>query len=388
MAAAPEGAAGRRLKIAVYGICLNEVGFVDRFMDSCAEADLVVIADTGSTDGTIEAFRRRGAVVHSIDIRPWRFDHARQAALDLVPEDVDVCVSLDLDQVLMPGWRGILDRHWKPPANWVYYTLAWARNHDGSPRTMLDNRIHARRGFVWKFPVHECVLAEVTTHILVIRHLVIDHRPDPAKSRSQYLGLLELAVREEPDSPRHAHYLGREYVFVGRHQDALAQFERHLALMANPHDGERNLSLRFAAQCKDALGDADGALALYRQAAEEAPHGRGPLIDYAWALYQRERWAECYPVAEQAAALADEPHEYGSASDTGVLPEDMAAVCGWRLGQFEKALAYGRRAMRLAPTVERIRDNVARMEAILGARAPQAEVDPDRVTAGGVVRLG
>jgi tetratricopeptide (TPR) repeat protein len=386
--AGPDSAAERPLKIAVYGVCLNEEAFVDRFMDSCAGADLVVIADTGSTDGTVEAFRRRGAIVHSIDIKPWRFDHARQAALDLVPEDMDVCVSLDLDQVLATGWRGILDRHWKAPANWIYYTLSWARNHDGTPRNVLDNRIHARHGFVWRYPVHECVLAEGVPHILIIRHLRIDHQPDADKSRGQYLGLLELAVREEPDSARHAHYLAREYFFLGRHEEAIAEFERHYGLSSDPADMERNLSLRFAAQSKDALEDADGALALYRQAAEEAPEARGPLVDLAWALYQREHWAECYEVAVRAAAVADDPREYGAASDMGVTPEDMASICGWRLGHFREALAFGRRAVALQPTVERIRLNVERMEAALGAQAPKPDADPDQMTAGGVVRLG
>jgi tetratricopeptide (TPR) repeat protein len=371
---AEPGAAGRApLKIAVYGICLNEEAFVQRFMDSCAGADMVIIADTGSTDGTVAAFEARGAIVHRIGIKPWRFDQARQAALDLVPEDVDICVSMDLDQLLAPGWRGALERAWKPPINQAYYTLAWAKNHDGTSRHTLDNRIHARHGFVWRYPVHECVFPKgIESHIVVMRHFRIEHLPDTQKSRGQYLGLLELAVREQPRLPRHAHYLGREYFFLARHADAIAELERHCALQPAWRDMERNMSLRIMAQCKDALGDADGALALYRQAADEAPDRRGPLIDLAWALYQREQWSECYPIARRAAAIADIADEYGASSDTGVLPEDMACVCGWRLGHLEDALAYGRRALELSPTTERIRANVRRMEATLKARATAA----------------
>lgn len=369
-------ASGRPLKIAVYGICLNEEAFVDRFMDSCAGADLVVIADTGSTDGTVEKFRARGAIVHSISIKPWRFDHARNAALDLVPEDVDVCVSLDLDQVLDRRWREILDKSWRPESNHVYYTLSWARNHDGSPRSVLDNRIHARHGFAWRYPVHECIWAEsgLAEHVLIIRHLRIDHQPDHAKSRSQYLPLLELAAQEEPDLPRHAHYLGREYLGLERYDEALAQFERQFALQPGPGGTERNISLRMAAQCRDGLGQPDAALALYRQAAEEERDLRGPQVDLAWALYQREMWAECYDVAVRAAGLINQVDNYGAASDTGVLPEDMAAICGWRLGHFEAALDYGRRALALAPGVERIRRNVEQMETTLAQRRPANQV--------------
>jgi tetratricopeptide (TPR) repeat protein len=383
------------LKIAVYAICLNEEAFVPRFMDSCREADMVVVADTGSSDGAVAALEARGAVVHRVDIRPWRFDRARQAALDLVPDDVDICVSLDLDQVLEPGWRRILERAWKPPANRVFYTLAWARNHDGSPRQVLDNRIHARHGFVWRYPAHECVLADgIDEHILVIRHLRIDHRPDPDKSRGQYLGLLELAAREEPDLARHAHYLGREYLFLGRHADALAQFERQFAMPAQPGDLERNVSLRLAAQCREALGQGEAALALWRRAVAERPDARGPLVDLAWALYRREAWAECYERAARAAAMPDLPAAYGAASDSGVLPEDMACLCAARLGLAEAALAYGRRALALAPDAERIRRNVERMEAALKTPAepeagPEPASDPFAPPASphGVVRL-
>ena len=380
MTAEPGDAAPpRRLKIAVYGICLNEEAFVPRFMEACRDADMVIIADTGSTDGTIEAFRSRGAIVHSIDIKPWRFDHARQAALALVPEDIDVCVSLDLDQIIAPNWRTIIEKHWKAPHNRVFYPLAWARNHAGSPREVLDNRIHARRGFSWRYPVHECVLADegVAEHILLIRHLRIDHLPDPDKSRGQYLALLELAAREDPRHPRHAHYLGREYYFLGRWADAIAEFERHFSLKGDPLDLERHSSLRLSAMCHDRLGQSDAALALFRQAVDEIPDGRGALTDLAWALYQRERWAECYDVAVRGAATSVTSEAYGLQSDSGVTPEDMAAICGWRLGHLKEALDYGRRAMALQPNIERIRLNVARMEEALktfGVRPAAGEV--------------
>ena len=52
------------MKVAVYAIALNEVRFVERFMASAREADLVVVADTGSTDGTAAALDREGVVVH------------------------------------------------------------------------------------------------------------------------------------------------------------------------------------------------------------------------------------------------------------------------------------------------------------------------------------
>ena len=93
------------MKIIVYAICKNEVSFVDRWMDSMAEADQVVVLDTGSTDATVQLLRARGAAVTEEVISPWRFDTARNRSLELVPQDADICVCTDLDEVFHPGWR-------------------------------------------------------------------------------------------------------------------------------------------------------------------------------------------------------------------------------------------------------------------------------------------
>ena len=67
------------MKIAVYAISKNESQFVERFCKSAVDADLIVIADTGSTDNTVELAKEHGAVVYDICISPWRFDKARDA---------------------------------------------------------------------------------------------------------------------------------------------------------------------------------------------------------------------------------------------------------------------------------------------------------------------
>ena len=101
-------------KVCVYAICKNEEKFADRWMDSMGEADLVVVLDTGSEDGTAERLRARGAQVTVEQILPWRFDAARNRSLELVPEDVDLCVCTDLDEVFRPGWREALEQAWRP----------------------------------------------------------------------------------------------------------------------------------------------------------------------------------------------------------------------------------------------------------------------------------
>ena len=149
-------------KVCVYAICKNEEKFVDRWMDSMGEADLVVVLDTGSEDGTAERLRARGAQVTVERILPWRFDAARNRSLELVPEDVDLCVCTDLDEVFHPGWREALERAWKPGCCRVSYRYTWSFQQDGSEGVVFwSDKIHARRGYRWVHPVHELSLIHI-----------------------------------------------------------------------------------------------------------------------------------------------------------------------------------------------------------------------------------
>ncbi len=74
------------MKIAVYTIALNEEKFVERWYNSVKDADYLLIADTGSTDRTVEIAKSLGINVYNISIKPWRFDVARNTARSLLPD--------------------------------------------------------------------------------------------------------------------------------------------------------------------------------------------------------------------------------------------------------------------------------------------------------------
>jgi len=352
------------VKIAVYGIALNEAAHVARMVESCRGADLIVIADTGSEDDTVARLRAAGAEAPSLRVDPWRFDHARNAALALLPEDLDVCVSIDLDQRLSPGWRGAVEGAWTGGVNRLFYDHVYRPAGTSGEESFVDSRIHARTGFEWRYPCHEILVATGTEKSAFAPGLQIIHEPDDEKPRSSYIPLLELAAREGPDDPRCAHFLGRELYDAGRHAEAARELERGLRLPTGDAT-ERNASMRFLAHAREKLGDMDSSLALFRRAAAEQPGLRGVWVELAWALVRRQAWAAALGAAERAMAFPAGVRPYGDDTCPGVVVEDVACLAAWALGRPADALAYARAALVKAPASDRLRSNLARIEAAI-----------------------
>ncbi|MFA7504271.1 MAG: hypothetical protein WCZ28_06195 [Burkholderiaceae bacterium] len=363
------------MKIAIYAIAKDEARFVDRFMASAADADHIVIGDTGSTDETALRAKGLGADAYPIYISPWRFDLARNAVLALIPADVDVCVPLDLDEVLEPGWRAEIERVWEPGRTTrLRYVYDWSGGV-----VFVQDKIHARHGYRWHHPCHEVVVPDgrtqeiaATTGKLLMRHL-----PDATKSRSQYLDLLELAVKEDPTCPRNAFYYGRELVFCRRPLVAVAALQRFLAMPEATWGTERAAAMRMLGRACDALEQRDMALAWYRRGTAEAPGEREPWVALAKACYERALWPECFAAARTALALTDRPLVYTSEPEAwGARPHDLLALAAHHLGLREEALEHGRKALELAPGDERLRANLTFYEQ--GASATRRVAPPLR----------
>ena len=131
---------------------MNEAKHVERFMKSAKEADLVLIADRGSNDGTVDLLEDLGANVVKIESEPFRFDTARNIALSHVPKEYDCLISLDLDEMILPeiGWRDEIQEKWKDNVNQLYYLYTAIHREDGTPDIVMKaNKIHDRN-FRWR----------------------------------------------------------------------------------------------------------------------------------------------------------------------------------------------------------------------------------------------
>ena len=341
------------MKIAVYTITKNEEQFISRWAESCKDADYRLIVDTGSTDNTVAVAREAGCEVASINIIPWRFDDARNAAMALLPKDIDICVSLDADEILAPGWREHLEAV-PDDVTRPRYKYVWSWNPDGSEGlTFFRDHIHRRHGYRWKHPVHE-VLMPTGVEKQAYCGLEVHHHPDSTKSRAQYLPLLELAVKEDPTGDRNLFYLGRELMYNGRNDEAADYLKRHLEVSV--WAPERSTSMRY-------LGLVTGNREYWNlRACAEAPERREPWVASAQFYHDQKQWASCYASAIKALNIVEKPLEYLCEADAwGSLPHDLAGVAAWNLGIRKAGLVHTLNALRIAPRDSRIRANAAMM---------------------------
>lgn len=376
------------MKICVYAICKNEKKHVWRWLQSARDADYIVLLDTGSTDDTLEMAHRWDVVTcgpmvirerekfepwstleeydtthERSKLYPWRFDLARNHSMELIPEDTDVCICLDLDEILCPGWREAIEKAWTPEATTGRYEYVWNFREDGSDGVKFSGeKVHRYGGCRWVGPVHEVLQYDGERRDVEIPGLRIEHHADDSKSRANYLPMLELAVREDPAGDRNVHYLGREYYFRGMYDKAVEMLKRHLELPSATWEEERAASMRYIGRCMEAQNNRPAAEIWYSRATDEAPAQREPLIEMARMELEGQHWKMAVARCEEALRLTERPMTYMCDPYAwGEGPWDIMSVALWYLGKRETAVMYCRKALEIAPNDERIKRNLAAM---------------------------
>ena len=343
------------MKVAIYAIAKNEEQFVNRWWDSAKDADYVYIADTGSTDKTVKIAKKLGIKVVDISISPWRFDDARNAALASIPLDADYCIALDMDEVLLPGWREELEKAhaegWTRPR----YKYTWSWKEDGTPGLEYGgDKIHARKGYRWKHPVHEVLVTSNSEEAQGWLDLQIHHYPDNTKSRGQYFPLLKLSIEEDPHDDRNAFYYARELFFYNMLNEAAKEFKRYLDLPTAKWGAERARAYRYLAQCEPEKAHMHLLMALMEDSSR-----REPLVDMAMLHYKDKNWTECYSYAIESLAITEKPLDYLCEEFAwGALPHDLAAISAYYLGNIKDAIDHGKKAIDLDPLDERLIGNL------------------------------
>jgi tetratricopeptide (TPR) repeat protein len=344
------------VKVAVYTIALNEEQNVEKYLSSVAEADVVVISDTGSTDGTIGAFRAGGATVHEISVNPFRWEVARNASLALVPSDVDVCLVLDLDDSLDEGWRDALETGWGDATIGRYKYVADQLPDGSDGTTYWGNRIHVRHGYRWVHPVYELLVADRIEESTAWLDITMRSGRDQTKKRNYIEGLL-LSRAESPDDPMPSRFLCRYYWGRRMWPEAEAALRSDLEL---PACSDRADSMRMLGDACAHRGRADEALQWWRRAVAEAPNSRQPWVSLAEALAGRTDWAGSYSAAMSALAIGAEQRVLQPTWAWRERPHLLASAAALELGMLEESQRHAELAVALAPGDQRVMANLER----------------------------
>lgn len=347
-------------KIAVYAICKNEEKFIKRWVESMNEADEIYVLDTGSTDNSVELLKQLGVNVTQEIIKPWRFDIARNKSLDLLPEDIDICVCTDIDEVFKKGWRETLEKKWQENTTRLRYDYNWKLSEDGKPEVnFYIEKIHSRKNYKWTHPVHEVLTFEGEKEIITTTDdITVNHYPDDTKSRSSYLPLLELSVKENPTDDRNMHYLGREYMYYGKNKKAITTLKKHLKLKNATWKDERCASMRFIARCYKNLGDLKKAKYWATLAIKEAPYLREPYVECALIDYIDNNWNEVIINCIKALDIKKNPKTYINevfCYDHTIF--DLLSLGFYQKGLYTLSLESVKEAIKISPNDKRLKDN-------------------------------
>lgn len=351
----------KKRKICVYAITKNEEKFVNRWVDSMSEADEIYVLDTGSTDNTVKLLKERKVNVTVEKIDPWRFDVARNRSLELVPEDTDICVCTDLDEVFVKGWRKALEDLWEDNTTRIYYNYNWYIDDKGIPKVnYYIEKIHNRHDYKWTHPVHEVLTYIGDSHEekKTTDDITVNHYPDWEKSRSSYLPLLELSVKEDPEDDRNMHYLGREYMYYERWNESIDTLIKHLSLKRATWRDERCASMRFISRCYKNLKRYREAEMWLNLAIEEAPHLRDPYVEMALLQYKLRNYKEIIKYCNDALKIKTHTKSYiNEQFSFNETIYDLLSVAYYYEGDYEKSLENAIIAVEKNPDDKRLVEN-------------------------------
>lgn len=284
------------MKIAVYTIALNEEKFVERWYESAKDADYLLIADTGSTDKTKRIAKKLGIKVIDISIKPWRFDDARNAALAALPSDIDYCVSMDMDETLSDGWRECLEKMTGDRITYRFNVSYKDEEEKHPEESFINNRIHKRHGFRWKYLMHEAIIPDRTEfEEEFCEGLEVSHHPDREKPRDQYNQMTEDAY-EEYKIARYGIYYTLELLKTGKINEAVKVL-KEVTKMRDATDIDVSLAHTLIGNLKPRFKKVRFARALLKFPTREN------YTHLAIAYYEKGKWLRAYYFAKKADSI-------------------------------------------------------------------------------------
>lgn len=207
---------------AAYTICKNEIKKIDQWLFYTKDFDYRVILDTGSTDGSYEAFKKVPNIIVDqviISKEEFRFDVPRNKNLSMIPHHVEWCLSPDVDEYFSINVLDEMEKTIKnnPSVNNIACTRLDIYSKEvfvGPPKHIGSNKIHKRHEYIWKQPIYEHLSFKKGHSEVEIfnKDIFLIHDQDVSKPRSiLYKELLIKEYKSNPKNTWNSWFLANEY---------------------------------------------------------------------------------------------------------------------------------------------------------------------------------
>lgn len=150
---------------AAYTILKNEKKFIEKWLFYTKKFTYRVLLDTGSTDGSYEMLLEAqkddpNLILEQKIFTPWNFSTARNYNLAMIPNEVDWCLSPDMDeyfsQNVLDGMKELIKE--RPDVTNISTTRLDIYSpvvFVGPPHQLPSNKIHRRNDYIWNSPIYE-----------------------------------------------------------------------------------------------------------------------------------------------------------------------------------------------------------------------------------------
>lgn len=300
--------------LSVILIVKNEAAVLAECLQSVkGVANEIIVADTGSTDNTMEIARQHGARVFAI---PWQndFSKARNATISLASGDWLLHMDADevLDPVDGPALRSIVDTDTESDAvelillNYCNDARAWrwvaappgapmSRGYGGYLPVGLLRLFRNNRGIEYREAVHENITAsvlEIGGRIrrtgLRIHHYGYEVSPDRRLEKARfYYGLAQEKARLNPDDAKCLHDLAEQALACG--EGDVAESACRQVLAREPQHVAAATTLANICLNRGDLDEAYVLLSSLEAGGESLPHVQTALGAIAT---RRGKWTE------------------------------------------------------------------------------------------------
>ncbi|WP_340025653.1 glycosyltransferase [Paenibacillus sp. FSL K6-1096] len=319
----------------------------------------IIIADTGSTDNSMDTARRFGARILSV---PWEHDFSRARNRTLELATCAWILVLDADEALA-GWNpervqnllepGSAEGYFLPFIHYVgeaagreYVTDNVCRLFRNDERIRFRGSIHEEvASSIWSLPGGKIAYAGLPVH----HYGYLDGELRRKDKASRNLELIHAALQLEPDSIPLRYALGTEYYQQG---DYNAAAELLLPLLNEvPADSgyTADLYLKTAFALQEG-GQPAEAESVYEAGSRLYPDFTDLLESYAGLLLEQGQAWQAYLLLQRALDSGNTSHKYPSSSGSGTSRTRLAAgrVCE-QLFRYGEALEHYRQAAGYAP---------------------------------------